>query len=302
CPDDELFADSPVGAGDVADMDLSFDSDEGDIGVDFNLDSDGGDMLDLDLGDANYDSDAPTMETPTVDLPGADAPTMETPTLEVPTGDSPTMETPTLEVPTGELPTMEMTRKDKALSDGDDIELDPEALQDLPAEFDIGEVEAPDNAADSGSGELDLDISEAEDAAGEDQPGLSASSGVDFDLGDLEQALDAPTGGVGDTVEQPEINAGDTAEQPALDTGLDLDASAPQDNSAELADDSSLRPDPGMPDDATMTEVGTKLDLARAYIDMGDPDGARSILDEVLEEGDEAQAQEARQLLQDLSD
>ena len=33
-----------------------------------------------------------------------------------------------------------------------------------------------------------------------------------------------------------------------------------------------------------MSEVGTKLDLARAYIDMGDPEGARSILDEVLKE------------------
>ena len=36
---------------------------------------------------------------------------------------------------------------------------------------------------------------------------------------------------------------------------------------------------------ATMSEVGTKLDLARAYMDMGDPEGARSILDEVLQEG-----------------
>ena len=35
----------------------------------------------------------------------------------------------------------------------------------------------------------------------------------------------------------------------------------------------------------TMSEVGTKLDLARAYMDMGDPDGARSILEEVLSEG-----------------
>ena len=31
-----------------------------------------------------------------------------------------------------------------------------------------------------------------------------------------------------------------------------------------------------------MSEVGTKLDLARAYMDMGDPDGARNILEEVL--------------------
>jgi pilus assembly protein FimV len=51
----------------------------------------------------------------------------------------------------------------------------------------------------------------------------------------------------------------------------------------------------------TMTEVGTKLDLARAYVDMGDPSGARSILEEVLDEGDESQRQQAQQLLESLS-
>jgi pilus assembly protein FimV len=49
-----------------------------------------------------------------------------------------------------------------------------------------------------------------------------------------------------------------------------------------------------------MTEVGTKLDLARAYVDMGDPAGARSILEEVLDEGDEGQRQQAQQLLDSL--
>ena len=43
-----------------------------------------------------------------------------------------------------------------------------------------------------------------------------------------------------------------------------------------------------------MTEVGTKLDLARAYIDMGDPEGARSILEEVLDEGDRTNAARPR--------
>lgn len=43
-------------------------------------------------------------------------------------------------------------------------------------------------------------------------------------------------------------------------------------------------------------EVATKLDLARAYIDMGDSEGARSILDEVLAEGNENQKQQAAQL------
>jgi pilus assembly protein FimV len=51
---------------------------------------------------------------------------------------------------------------------------------------------------------------------------------------------------------------------------------------------------------ATMSEVGTKLDLARAYIDMGDPEGARSILDEVLQEGNATQKQEAERLMSSL--
>lgn len=52
---------------------------------------------------------------------------------------------------------------------------------------------------------------------------------------------------------------------------------------------------------ASSDEVATKLDLARAYIEMGDPDGARSILDEVLQEGDAAQKSEAQGLLQKMS-
>ncbi len=44
-------------------------------------------------------------------------------------------------------------------------------------------------------------------------------------------------------------------------------------------------------------EVGTKLDLARAYIDMGDQDSARSILNEVTEEGNEDQQRQANDLM-----
>jgi pilus assembly protein FimV len=50
----------------------------------------------------------------------------------------------------------------------------------------------------------------------------------------------------------------------------------------------------------TLSEVGTKLDLARAYVDMGDPDGARNILNEVLSEGSASQKQEAQRLLESL--
>jgi pilus assembly protein FimV len=43
--------------------------------------------------------------------------------------------------------------------------------------------------------------------------------------------------------------------------------------------------------------LSTKLDLARAYLDMGDDDGARQILDEVVVEGSEELKAEARALL-----
>jgi len=47
-------------------------------------------------------------------------------------------------------------------------------------------------------------------------------------------------------------------------------------------------------------ETATKLDLARAYIDMGDTEGARDILDEVIAEGSDAQQNEAREMIAKL--
>jgi len=48
-------------------------------------------------------------------------------------------------------------------------------------------------------------------------------------------------------------------------------------------------------------EVATKLDLAQAYIDMGDAEGARDILGEVLNEGDAGQKSEAKEMLSRLA-
>jgi len=117
-----------------------------------------------------------------------------------------------------------------------------------------------------------------------------AGTDVDLDLEDLTAALQV-SDAMGDTVEQPRDDA--TVEQPRPSMG---------DETAEVPT-MSIGPD-DMSDDLqdarTMTEVGTKLDLARAYVDMGDPAGARSILEEVLDEGDEAQRQQAQQLLDSL--
>lgn len=46
--------------------------------------------------------------------------------------------------------------------------------------------------------------------------------------------------------------------------------------------------------------VDTKLDLARAYLDMGDAEGARLMLDEVLAEGSQMQKDTARRILNDI--
>ena len=47
-------------------------------------------------------------------------------------------------------------------------------------------------------------------------------------------------------------------------------------------------------------ECATKLDLARAYIDMGDEEGARDILSEVVDEGNQQQQQDAREMMEQL--
>jgi pilus assembly protein FimV len=53
-----------------------------------------------------------------------------------------------------------------------------------------------------------------------------------------------------------------------------------------------------LPDD--VDEVSTKLDLARAFIDMGDTEGARGSLEEVLAEGNDEQKAEATTLLEQI--
>jgi len=105
------------------------------------------------------------------------------------------------------------------------------------------------------------------------------SDGLDLDLGDL--------------------NKSDSGRN-----GVDLDVGTPSSSSEGtfVQTQRIMAEDIPLPDlePATMSEVGTKLDLARAYMDMGDPEGARSILSEVLSEGSVSQKQEARRLIDTL--
>ena len=68
-------------------------------------------------------------------------------------------------------------------------------------------------------------------------------------------------------------------------------------SAAPAAQAHAVDDDPDLIDSDAAT---TKLELARAYLDMGDAEGARGMLEEVLTEGTSAQRDEARQLLADI--
>jgi pilus assembly protein FimV len=120
------------------------------------------------------------------------------------------------------------------------------------------------------------------DASGTSRLAALKGQDLDFDLGDMDGSAPAANGGGG------EVDL-DVGAEGVPDTAFTITQKL---SSEELA----------LPDlePATMSEVGTKLDLARAYMDMGDPEGARNILEEVLNEGSVAQKQEAQRLLQSL--
>ncbi|HEX5458723.1 MAG TPA: FimV/HubP family polar landmark protein [Steroidobacteraceae bacterium] len=114
-------------------------------------------------------------------------------------------------------------------------------------------------------------------------------------------ALDA--GSVDYDIGAAEDGAHETPSHATNGIGLDLDVgTATVPDAAFTATQKLSAEDLALPDlePVTMSEVGTKLDLARAYMDMGDPEGARNILEEVMHEGSTAQRQEAERLMESL--
>jgi len=95
-------------------------------------------------------------------------------------------------------------------------------------------------------------------------------SGIDLDLGESQVQAEAP--GPTGMPETPVFEAVAPAEE--------VQAEAPMEIDPEVWE-----------------ETNTKLDLARAYMEMGDHEGAREILQEVLSDGDSRQRSEAQKLL-----
>jgi pilus assembly protein FimV len=145
----------------------------------------------------------------------------------------------------------------------------------------------------------------AVEPAAEPEP-VRSSSGLDFDI-DL-NSFNAPAA------------AGPAAVEPASG-GLDFDMSGPSSDSTGSAEPSMGTP-PAAPEidlsgisldlgetapkispsgkDDHWYDVQTKFDLAKAYQEMGDKDGAREILREVLQEGDAEQKAAAEAVLSSL--
>lgn len=146
------------------------------------------------------------------------------------------------------------------LSELDDLDA---ALADLDAE-----VEGLSLAEDAGADTEDQAIETVVDAADADadQEPLTSTDGV---------ALDEAQG------DADEVGA------------LNLDDLVFDEFSADSAEED-------MPELSDSDDIANKLDLARAFIDMGDEDGARDIINEVLEAGSDEQKAAAQALMEQL--
>src|SRR5947207_2215603 len=137
-----------------------------------------------------------------------------------------------------------------------------------------------------------------QDASATSRLAALGAHSVDVDIGEASSTHPSLHGGGVD------LDVGDATGSHAANGGhIDVDvgtASVP--DTAFAATQRLSSEDLALPDlePVTMSEVGTKLDLARAYMDMGDPDGARNILEEVLAAGSARQKQEAQRLMESL--
>ncbi len=164
-----------------------------------------------------------------------------------------------------------------------DLSLDDEDL-DLGAEADIEESSDLDAEDDDIGLELDEDF--LADLGTEDgADALAEESAEEYEL-----ELDMEVEDEFDLSDLGEEEAADSADE---SSELEFDV-LEEDDIDELAlDDSDEDLSEFAPDD----ELATKLDLARAYIDMGDTDGALDILKLVSSEGSPEQQKEAEELL-----
>ncbi len=291
----QLAPDEPMFAGSVQDAGIDLSLEGGDNLVDLDLlstpEGDGG--LDIDLGTAaasSSDAEA-TGENTGIEFDLGDSTGSFTTTQRISGGaGGGTVEMPTLELPASETPTVETP-----------------ALRSSQAARDRMQPATPDSTAEMAIDDLGLDLGNLDNLPDIDDATAIAAGGHD-DVTQIAERHEAtavlPRDDEDDGTALMPRDGGETAVLPQVDFGeIDLDigeATDTPDDSPTVRDTAIATGQLPQLEPVTMSEVGTKLDLARAYMDMGDPDGARNILQEVLAEGSASQKQEARRLIDSL--
>ena len=128
-------------------------------------------------------------------------------------------------------------------------------------------------------------LSSAEDTQQEDEGSTHETDDFTLSIENAEAAAEDETA-LKDAEEDFDFNFDFDLEKPAPAKG----------KGNEFSDDLNM----GVSDLTDMDEFETKIDLARAYIDMGDADAAKDIAEEVLEKGDAEQKEAAQAILDEL--
>ncbi|MHC8379989.1 FimV/HubP family polar landmark protein [Pseudomonas sp. LB3P14] len=177
-----------------------------------------------------------------------------------------------------------------------DIKESLDDLSDFDLDMDLGGNASPATLAEDDfllsldDGVKDLDLPAAEAPAVPEVALDDLELPADFDLS-LADEMDAPDVPDAFAAELDDVNA----ELDRLSQSLGEPTFTAEDAMASAADE------PEFDFLSGTDEVATKLDLAQAYIDMGDADGARDILNEVVTEGDDGQKSEAKEMLSRLA-
>ncbi|WP_460135201.1 FimV/HubP family polar landmark protein [Pseudomonas sp. S1_E04] len=172
---------------------------------------------------------------------------------------------------------------------------EPKASQDDLSDFDLDlQLDAPASAQSDDDFLSGLE-GQVKDVPAVEPPTLTPAAQDDFDLPeDFDLSLaDEP-----DATARPDAFASELDDVNAELDRLSQSLEHPPIEHTFTAEDAALGADEPEFDFLSGTnEVATKLDLAQAYIDMGDASGAKDILAEVLAEGDEGQRSEAKEML-----
>ena len=169
------------------------------------------------------------------------------------------------------------------------LEPAPEAKADM--ELDLSELQLEADPADQkAKADMELDLSEFDLESAPAAPDSGAD--MDFDLSELDDTPSHTTDATPYAESRPEALSVEDAAAPA-GTGA---AQLTMDNDDEL-ETTVLIPRSDQPQEQSLEDqIATQLDLARAYIEIGDKQSARGILDEVMARGNAEQKQQAEAL------